>query len=215
MSDTRKPTKILSMGKLVVEEQMVRVVDINLLDQNGAQRPDMEAFNPAFGFTKDPVVFQNPMAMFGCASSIEELNEAIKPHYENLPWELFELIATFSETFRISIMVSANKTITALLESNESTTLAWWVPNQGVIYTSSTDRVQAIQRRPLNPSEVLYAFSIALAQLGIGAPAVSISRTEDNEGVAVTYIDQEMAMSNPGACRISFVFPSMATEVKH
>ncbi|UQT02900.1 hypothetical protein TOTORO_00370 [Serratia phage vB_SmaS-Totoro] len=215
MSDTRKATQILNMGKLVVEEQILRVVDIDVVDPSGTQRPDMETFNPSFGFTKDPVVFQNPMAQFGCANSIEELDEAAKEHYPNLSWELFELLATFPETFRVSIMVSANRTITALLEGNERTTLAWWVNNQGVIYTSSTNLTQPAQRRPLNPSEALYAFSITLAQLSIGAPAASVSRTEDNSGVAVTFVDAEMAMSNPTSARVSYVFPSMEKPTTH
>lgn len=215
MSENRKAVKIVNMGNLVIEDQIVRIVNMAASGTFGSPAADMESFNPSYGFRSDPVVFQSPFAMFGSAASIEELNTAVKETHDNLPWTLFELMATFPETFRISLMVGHQGVYTAMLESNEQSVFAWWVRDQEIVYTAATTTVEPKQRAPLNPSELLYGFSIGLQHVMINAPAFSIQRNEDNENVSVSYVDGEMAISNPSSAKIAYQFPSIKAPTEH
>lgn len=190
MTKTVNNFKIHQAGVLEQTEDGNLNVTISL----SAGHTETQTFSrPGLKLAGEALVTEGAIGRYGQAPDINALQEAV-PGYPNLFWALFNLIATFPKTDSISIEVVNQEFPRVLLETDKGLVYAWWNIHTDEIYVALEKDTTIEKKEIFNPSELLFAFSIAAEHIRLGSLEfrVYLVASDESTSVHVTYLDHEV-----------------------
>lgn len=158
------------------------VINIDLFLSEG-KVTNMEAYNPAKGLYKEPLVATSGFGQYSSARTIEELQGAV-PATPGLFWWLFTLVSVYPDVTTISFTISS-AVWGCYLETNNKKVYAW-VAESGKRDTYVIEKVkEEVSSNPaMNPSEVMQAFSVCAEHIRMGSDTFSVRSFPESEGAA-------------------------------